>query len=389
MSERVGLAIVGGSAAGLAAAWSAARAGADVMLLEAKPVIAEPPAPAFVAFDLLWPARVARPAACVRRRLRGVRLRSPAGHALDVDAPLSLLDRAAFDRQLAKAAEDAGARIVTGVKRLRALPDRSLAAEGLDVRADVVIFADGAASLASGFLRPQQRPSLLAWGAVLEHDAPGADEDRLGITIGAHARGGRSQSNPLGNGGWSHWTFYRGEPHEAEERARVALALEARLRGWDETIAKTARFAGVAPDPVYTMPGELAADGILVAGGAAGQGGLEAGLSAGELAGRVAAGALARGRVDKVVLARYEREWKRANLAGYRALRQATGLLARLDDVDLDALLAPWNGRSVHAVDLLDFAHPARRVAAAARALWANPAALPALGRALARAAKP
>lgn len=388
MKETPGLAVVGASAAGLAAAWSAASAGADVLLLEAKERIAEPPAPAVIAFDLLWPARVPRPAATVRRRLRGVRVSSPSGRTIDVDAPLSVLDRAAFDRHLAARAEKAGARIVTGVKGLAARPDRTLVADGLEARADVVLFADGAASQAARFLRPQQHPGSLAWGAVLELEAPGAErEERLGITLGAHARGGRSQTNPLRDGRWSHWTFYRGSPHSAEARARVALALDARLRGWDGSVAKTARFAGVAPDPVYTLPGELVADGVLVAGGAAGQGGLEAGLSAGELAGRVAAEALARRRTDRAALAAYEREWKRAHLAGHRALREATERLARLEDAELDDLLAPWAGQRLDARELLDLAHPARGLAAAARAMRANPAALPALARAAWRAA--
>src|SRR5687767_9377185 len=96
-----GLAIVGASAAGLAAAISAARAGADVVLLESKPAIGAPPAPAIVGFDFLWPAQVPRPPHAVRRRLAGVKLRGSDGRGPLVGAPLALFDRAKLDAHLA------------------------------------------------------------------------------------------------------------------------------------------------------------------------------------------------------------------------------------------------------------------------------------------------
>lgn len=388
--ETPDVAVVGASAAGLAAARAAAREGADVLLLEAKDAVGAPPPPAAVAFDHLLPASFAPPAATVHRRLAGVRLRSPGGFALDVEAPLSILDRAAFDRWLAREAEAAGARILTGVKGLDAAKDRTLRAPGLEVRAEVVLFADGARSLASRFLRPLRDPHRLAWGAVLELEAPpGAEpEERVGITLGAHARGGRAQLNPLEPPRLVHWTFYRGRPEQAEERARMALALDARLRGWPLDVAGKARFAGVAPDPVYALPGDLVAPGVMVAGGAGGQGGLEAGLGAGELAGRVGARAARERATDARTLGAYERQWTREHLAGHETLRRVTDLLARLDDAELDDLLRPWQGRAMTRAELEDLAAPslARRARGAWRTLAENPRALPALAKAAWRA---
>lgn len=378
--------VVGASAAGLAAAWAAAGEGADVLLLETKDAVGAPPAPAILAFDFLWGASFRAPAPTVRRRHAGVRVRSPGGYAVDVDAPLALLDRARFDQWLAAEAEKRGARILTGVKELRALPDRTLAARGLEARGRVTVFADGAESLARRYLDPLKDPDAVAWGASLELRCPDGcePEDRVGITVGSHARGGRSQLNPLEGDRCLHWTFYRGEPKEAEAVARRALALDARLRGWPERVAGEARFAGVMRDPVYAIPGRLSGEGVLVAGGAGGQGGLEIGLSAGESAGRVAARAALDGRPDARTLGAYERQWKREHLSGYEFLRQATDRLARLDDADLDALLRPWQGRTIPVQDLaaLDASSPARRAQAAWRALARNPAALPALARA-------
>ena len=388
--ETPDVAVVGACAAGLAAARAAAAEGADVLLLEARETLGVPAPPAALAFDFLWSASFRPPPEVVRRRHGGVRLRSPGGYALDVDAALSILDRARFDRWLAAEAASRGARVLTGVRGLRALPDRTLAAEGLEVRARVALFADGVGSLSRAFLQPLKDPDHLAWGAILELDLPGGvePEDRVGITLGSHARGGRSQLNPLEGARCSHWTFFRGSPRDAEDAARRALALDARLRGWPAGVEKEARYVGVAPDPVYALPGRLVADGVMVAGGAGGQGGLEAGLAAGELAGRLAARAARAGATDAHALGAYERQWKRENLSGYETLRFVTDALARLSDHDLDEALRPWQGRTLPAAELAGLADrsPLRRAQAAWRALSDNPAALPALARAGVRA---
>ena len=385
--------VVGASAAGLAAAWSAAGEGADVLLVEAREPIGVPPAPAIVAFDFLWSVPFHPPSHAVRRRHQAVRLRSPGGYAVDVDAPLSVLDRARFDQWLAKEAEARGARVLTGVKSLRAMPDRVLVGDGLEARGRVLVFADGAPSLARAYVEPLRDPDHLVWGASLELRCPDGcePEDRVGITVGSHARGGRSQLVPLEGDRCLHWTFYPGKREEAEARAREALRVDARLRGWPEDVAREARFGGAALDPVYALPGRLVADGVMVAGGAAGQGGVEAGLAAGELAGRVAARAARESRTDARALASYERQWKRENLSGYELLRVVTDRLARLDDADLDALLRPWQGRTLPVSDLagLGAPSPARRAQAAWRTLSQNPGALPALARAAWKATKP
>lgn len=338
--ERAGLAIVGASAAGLAAALSAARAGADVVLLEARARVGDPPAHAIVGFDHLWPEAIARPPESVRRRLRGMHLRGPSGGGPRVEAPLTLFRRDRLDAHLASLAQQAGARILPGVRGLEAKARGRLEGEGFEVEADIVLFADGAASQASRFLATVRAPEELRWGAVLELEAPDADDAWLTLTLGSHAEGGRSQLNPLGEGRWSHWTFFRGEPVRAEAIARRALALDARLQRWREPAA---RFAGVAPDPVYTVPGELVADGVMVAGGAAGQGGLEMGLTAGWMAGETAAAALAQGRIDRRALAPYQRAWRGRYQKGYRRLRALTDRLARLTDAEIATLTEAWD----------------------------------------------
>lgn len=321
------VAVVGASAAGLAATLAAARLGAEVTLYESRSVLGVPAAPAIVGFDFLWPAAIDRPKRAVRRRLAGMHLRASDGRGPLVDAPLTLFDRQELDQHLAAEAQKSGARIETGA---------AIDVEALWARAKVVVFADGARSQASRYLRPTRDPAGLAWGGILEFEAAG-DADRLLLTFGPHAPRGRSQLNPLGDGRWSHWTFFRGDPADAEAIGRRAFALDAALHGWK---VADARFVGVAPDSAYTLPGQLAAPGLLVAGGAAGQGGLEVGLASGWLAGETAA-RVARGEAME---RDYERAWRTRYQHGHARLRRAADALARLTDAETRALFGAWDG---------------------------------------------
>ncbi|MHB8603615.1 MAG: NAD(P)/FAD-dependent oxidoreductase [Thermoplasmatota archaeon] len=389
--EHVDVAVVGASAAGLRAAWAAARGGASVVLLEARERIGVPEPVAVVGFDLAWDA-VAQPSArAIRRRVRGVRLVSPSGHAVNVEASARILDRTRFDDELARDAEAAGARIETSVRGLRVGADRALKHDAGQVRARVVVFADGAGTLARRFLAPVARPDELRWGAmhVLEGESEGADA--IQIRVGDAVAGGRAQLNPLGDGRSSHWTFVRGSREDALAAARRALPRDVALAGLSESAARSARFVAVAPDTVHMIPRELVADGVMVAGGAAGQGGIEAGLAAGELAGAVAARAIGRSTssrrasvmdhsasargVDRAALVAYERAWKRRYLRGYEALARAVDRLSRISDDALDDLFGAWAGRTLAARDATGLVHAslARRVEAGARAMWKNP----------------
>lgn len=341
--EKTGLAIVGASAAGLAAAIAAARAGVDVTLVEAKKEIGVPASPAITANDFLWPSQFKQPADSTLRRLAGTRLRASDGKGPLVDEPLALIDRTRFDQDLADQARKAGARVLTGVEGLEAQPDRSLVAPGLELRPELLMFADGARSQARRFMEPTRDPGAMQWVGVLEFEAPEPPSDgRLYITLGPHAPGGRSQLNPLGKDRWSHWTFFRGDRSHAEETARAALDLDARLMGWDKL---DARFAGVGPDPLYTLPNQLVAKGVLVTGGAAGQGGFELGLASGWMAGEHAARTLQ----GKGSLEDYEREWKRKHQKSYERVRSSNEALMRLTDQEVRDVVGAWDGHRVGA----------------------------------------
>lgn len=339
--EKTEIAIVGASAAGLTAAIAAARAGADVTLIEAKDEIGVPAAPAITAMDSLWPREVDQPDHTVTRRLAGIRLRGRDGRGPFIDGGMALVNRTRFDQYLAQQAREEGVHVLTGVKDVQAHPDRSLTADGLELANDLLMFADGARSQVSRFFEATQDPEAMQWVGVMEFEAPEPESDgRVYNTLGTHAPGGRSQLNPLGDDRWVHWTFFRGSRDNAERMAQASLDLDARLMGWEDLDAK---FMGAGADPLYTLPNRLYDDRVVATGGAAGQGGFEVGLHSGLLAGDVAARFL-RGEAR---LSEYETRWKKQWLGKYVNLRNSNEALLRLTDDEICAVAGAWHGRHV------------------------------------------
>lgn len=347
---RPDVAVIGASPAGLGAARTAAEAGAETVLLEAREEIGLPEPPAKVAFDHLWAAERPPPDHAVEQRTTEVVVHSPSGHRLTVDAPAWVLDRTAFDRGLADRLEDAGGDIRTGLGELEAPGPTHLEAPqaGLVVEPRVTVFADGAGSLAEAFLDLTQHPGALAWGAwdALPAD-PRLPAHRIHIAIGGHAPGGRTQLTPVGDGAWAHWTFVQGPRQEVIDRAPQALSHTLQRVGWTDGPQASARRVAVGPDPVFLVPRRLVGDRLVVAGGAAGQGGLEVGLASGEMAGRHAARAVAGRGVDPEALEAYAETWRDRYQAGYAGLSRWNRWLARLEDRQVDRLLAPWDGQRI------------------------------------------
>ncbi len=339
--QQTQIAIVGASAAGLAAAIAAARAGASVVLIEAKKEIGVPAAPAITAMDFLWPKQIEQPEHTITRRLAGTRLRGRDGRGPFIDGGLSLMDRTAFDQHLAELARAEGVTIHTGVEGVEAHPDLRLVAKGLEIQPELLIFADGARSQVSRFFEATQNPDAMQWVGVMEFEAPEPESDgRVYNTIGTHAPGGRSQLNPLGKDKWIHWTFFRGDREGAEAMARRALEIDAGLMGWKDV---DARYCGVGADPLYTLPNQLYKDRVMATGGAAGQGGFEVGLHSGWLAGDVAARFLQ----GKTSLEEYEKRWKKQWLGKYVHLRNSNEAMLKLNDEEICYAAGAWHGRHV------------------------------------------
>lgn len=339
------VAVVGASPAGLAAARAAGQAGAETLLVEAGR-IGHPEPPAVVGFDHLWPGQLSPPIDAVRGRFEGIRLASPGGHELDVQAPGRIVDRSRLDRWLAQRARSAGARVLEDTGPVQVEAPGVLVRDQARLEADVVVFADGARSIARALVDPVRAPEELVWGVTHEVRVP-VSEDRLPITVGSHAPGGRTQIVPLDGARAWHWTFARRPREEAIALADAALERAARRRGWPDAAVEDAERLHVAPDPVFQRPGTLAADRTLVTGGAAGLGGLEVGLAAGHRAGSTAASAVADGPAAREDLAAYERHCRARFAPAYRGLAELMSLAERAPDAVLDALARPWDGQKI------------------------------------------
>ena len=342
--------MVGASLAGLCAAYAAARAGAETLLVDATHEIGARPNPATLLMEPIWRhVGLPIPANAVERELSGLRVGGPSG-----DGPLFHfgafhLDRGAFDRGFASRATEAGATIRSGVRVTGVLPSGGVRTETGALRAEITVFADGANSLVRGVMPTMRNPWELAFGLDQLLEAPGLGEPPyFEVRFGSFAPGWRAQLNPLGGDRARLWTFARGVTQEGiggcAERVRRAFFGRERVQ-----ILEERRGA----DPAFVLPGRLAGDGVMACGAAAGQGGLEYGARAGLMAGRVAARAVRAGDTSRRALRPYERAWHRETAAQTRVLRWGMETLRRLSDTELDYLFGGLSGAELGEEDLL------------------------------------
>jgi flavin-dependent dehydrogenase len=102
-----------------------------------------------------------------------------------------------------------------------------------------------------------------------------------------------------------------------------------------------------AGDPIATLPRELVADGLALAGGCAGQSGIAFGIAAGAICGRVAAGATAYADVRAARLSDYPKAWRCALGADYRRGRFALEAVRRMRDAELDRVAQVFEGHDL------------------------------------------
>ncbi|HJQ29537.1 MAG TPA: FAD-dependent oxidoreductase [Rubrobacter sp.] len=341
--------VVGASLAGLCAAYSAAREGAETLLIDAAPEVGARPNPATILMEPLWRrSGLPIPAEAVERELSGLRVSGPSGRGPLLRLRAVQLDRRRFDRYFAARAAEAGAIVSSGVRVDGLLSSGGVRTESGTVPARVTIFADGATSAVREAMPTMRNPEDVALGL---DQLLGADD--LGVSsyfevrFGSFAPGWRAQLNPLGGEHARLWTFIRGVPREELEscaaQAQRTFCGAAQIRVLEER-------RGV--DPAFVVPGRIAGDGVMACGAAAGQGGLEYGARAGLLAGRIAARAVRCGDTSRHALITYERVSKRETRAELAAIRWGMASLQRLSDTELDALFSALQGLTLEGEDL-------------------------------------
>jgi digeranylgeranylglycerophospholipid reductase len=342
--------VVGASVAGLCAAYSAARAGARTLLVDAASEIGARPNPATLLTEPIWRRiGLSVPPGAVERELSGLRMSGPSGSGPLFGFRVFHLDRRAFDLDFVRMAVEAGAEVRSGVRVDAALPSGGVRTGNGLMRVAVTIFADGAGSCVREAMPTMRDPWEASWGLAQLLEAPGLGRASCcEVRFGSFAPGWRTQLNPLGGDRASLWTFTRDIPRE-ELRGYAERARRSFPEAEEATILK--EHQGV--DPAFVMPGRIAGDGVMACGVAAGQGGLEFGARAGLLAGEVAAQAVRVGDTSRRTLNTYEKVWRRETAAASRTFRWGMSALRRLSDAELDDLFEDLSGVELGEEDLL------------------------------------
>ncbi|MEO2241242.1 MAG: NAD(P)/FAD-dependent oxidoreductase [Euryarchaeota archaeon] len=327
--------VVGAGPAGSMAAWAAARAGCDVLILERRAEVGAPKQCAEgISARALREAEVPTDGPWIAQEIRRGILAVPSPDGLRTFEAEGIhgyvLERKLFDRWLAARAVEEGAELRLLVEARGVLLEGGRVvgvktSEGR-VRAEVVIAADGIESRVgrSAGLVPPLRPDELCTCAQYEVVGRVRYEDAFAILF-----------DPDRVPGGYAWTFPKGA-----DRANVGVGCRGRsprklldelLRGPLSRLVEGARPVelNVGGVPVCGPLERTYDDGILVVGDAARQvnpltgGGLNAALICGRIAGEVAAEAVSEGDPSAERLREYQERWEKELGETFEVAREA------------------------------------------------------------------
>jgi len=355
MVERYGVVVAGGGPAGLAAAKAAAAEGGKGLVFELQAQIGgQTQSATWVPTDVITPPLKES----IVANTNEVRLHSP-HKELSVSGDFgTIIDRRLFDKLLAAEAiaSDAELWVSCPVKELLVSED---AVRGAYVEAggwaeriesELVIDATGARGEWSGLLlrkvlkRDWKRELLALSNEYLMANVTNDQSVDLFFT---------SYFAPLGHA----WVYPFGKRFAMAGVQGVRIHPDAAL---DEFIGRRGVPRLKQAVPVAAFRGQLplegplsqtCANGIIAAGGAAGQiyalsgQGLRYALRCGEIAGKVAIDAITEGDVSAGALADYERQWRAEFDAELRAGQLLHSSLSVSQDQRMDALLSALEGK--------------------------------------------
>jgi digeranylgeranylglycerophospholipid reductase len=352
------VAIVGGGPAGLLTAQRCAEAGLDVHLFEEHETPGDPiHCTGIVSRETTTFAKFADD--MVLARLHRARL-GVGDHAFPevcwepaTGEEILVIDRAVFDRSLARQAIEAGARLETGARVTQVVAH----ADGVDievaqrsVRARACVLACGVSYRFHHGLG-LARPALLTHTAQIEVDAPASDtvELRFGRQV---APGGFLWMVPVARAGGPRAKI------GVMTQGNAGVCLDNFMTA-PEARRRITRLAGLARRRLLPLQAisPTFADRVLVVGDAGGftkpttGGGIFYSLLTASLAAETLVEAFQVGRLDAAFLARYERRWQDVLASELRIARWVRHVLTRCTDAEIGQLLAVFVSRDCqHAV---------------------------------------
>lgn len=340
--------IVGGGPGGLAAAETAARRGASVIVLEQTGEIGSPTRTSGGSF--IPALRALRIPEGLYHPIRRCRFVAPGNQAVfEYDDPvLCIIDVRGVFQLLAERAIAAGAQIRVATTGLAPILEagavagvraRKVGGREYDIPSRVLIDATG--YHASLIRQAGVHPGYQRFGVGAEYDlyAPHCDQDEAILIVGGSiAPSGYAWLFPWGRG---RVRVGVGVIH-ADSNAHPEPVL-------DQLVARAAEFganlANAQPVEYHfgLIPSDGLADsftgnGILAVGDAAGQAsalvgeGIRWAIKAGQMAGAVAAEAVEQNDCSRAFLARYEKRWRAAHGRNLRIAHEINRRIARWDD---------------------------------------------------------
>ena len=334
--------VIGASPAGLMAARNACEKGADVLLLERKKEIGNPPHPANSFFKgMLDRCGEKADASYVVHHLKGMKIISPEGHEVIVETPGYSIDKTKFDRFYAEKAAKIGVDIRTGIEAKdiwREGKEFAVSTSAGRFRSKLVIISDGINSKMASLLglKTMKYPEDIAWGTELDIRAPGLGKPEMfEYYVGNHAPGWKTTYAPRGGNNAAIGAYVRRCGKNATPYLDAWVERFKKLKGVEE-IEVVRKLSG--GDPIVTIPGEYITDGIMVVGGAAGQSGIGYAMRAGQICGDVAADAVKKGEVSKSVLSEYRKTWEKEFRAEHYVGRIGLETLRKMTDGEIDEM---------------------------------------------------
>jgi digeranylgeranylglycerophospholipid reductase len=347
--------VVGASPSGIAAAASAARTGAEAILLD-RDMGREFDHPANTFFDGMFSrAGLAVERDYVLHDLDGMHIISPGGCCLSIPAPGRFIDRARFDALHLERAERAGAELLRGTARRAPLTDssngRRVETDSDDIEARVVIDAsgvDGAIARRVG-LEPLKHPEDVAWAAEAVVELPGLGEEKyFEYFVGSISPGWKATFSPGGGDLATLGVFVRGHGRDVRPFLDRFVEIFKQHKSTDYDVGEMKIFSiNRGGDAIAVLPGEIVSDSLMATGAAAGMSGMAYAMRAGTIAGEVAALAVRSEDVSKRSLSAYVRRWNREFGLEYRMGRASLLTLSRMKDEEIDRLAAGLAKRDI------------------------------------------